>query len=54
MKNTRIHLPRPNYENLIESKNITSLKLDSGNYDNKYKKYKKKYIELKSNLPQFR
>ena len=45
MKNTRIHLPRPNYENLI--KNMTSLKLDSGNYDIKYKKYKNKYLKLK-------
>jgi len=47
MKNTRIHLPRPNYEKMIKIKNMTSLKLDSGNYDQKYKKYKNKYIRLK-------
>jgi len=54
MKNTRVHLPRPNYENLIKTRNITGLKLDSGNYDKKYLKYKKKYMQLKSNFSQFR
>ena len=48
MKNTRIHLPRPNYEEKI--KKLTSLKLDSCNYDKKYKKYKDKYIKLKNYL----
>jgi hypothetical protein len=47
MINTRIHLPRPNYEELIKTKNITGLKLDSGNYDKKYQKYKHKYLKLK-------
>ena len=45
MKNTRIHLPRPNYEIMI--KGIKNLKLDSDNYDLKYRKYKKKYLEMK-------
>jgi len=48
MKNTRKELKRPNYEKMI--KNFTSLKLDSGNYDKKYKKYKDKYIKLKKNM----
>lgn len=48
MKNTRKELKRPNYEYKI--KNFTSLKLDSGNYDKKYKKYKDKYIKLKKIL----
>ena len=38
MRNTRIHLPRPNYEELIKTKNIKTLKLDSSNYDRKYLK----------------
>ena len=33
MRNTRIHLPRHNYEELIKIKNIKSLSLDSDNYD---------------------
>lgn len=32
MRNTRIHLPRPNYEELINAKNIKSLKLDNSHY----------------------
>lgn len=48
MKNTRIHLPRPNYEEMI--KGISSLKLDSDNYDKKYRKYKLKYLNLKKNI----
>jgi hypothetical protein len=45
MRNTRIHLPRSNYEKLI--KGHSSLNLDSSNYDLKYIKYKTKYLELK-------
>lgn len=33
MRNTRIHLPRFNYEELIKIKNIKNLSLDSKNYD---------------------
>ena len=33
MRNTRIHLPRYNYEDLIKTKNIKSLSLDSNHYD---------------------
>ena len=32
--NTRIHLPRYNYEELIKTKNIKSLNLDNDNYNN--------------------
>lgn len=50
MRNTRIHLPRPNYERLI--KNFSSLNYNKPGslYDNKYKKYKKKYLQLKNKL----
>jgi len=36
MRNTRIHLPRPNYENMIITNNLTDLNLSSsdGYYDN--------------------
>jgi hypothetical protein len=46
MRNTRIHLQRPNYEKMI--KNFTSLSLSNKEYDKKkYKKYKIKYLKLK-------
>ena len=55
MKNTRIHLPRPDYEaSLINSKwahpQIATLNLADANYDKKYLKYKKKYLELKKKI----
>jgi hypothetical protein len=57
MKNTRIHLPRPNYEKIIKIKNLTSLDYTKSPYYDKkyifYKKkymiYKKKYLQLKNN-----
>jgi hypothetical protein len=48
-KNTRIHQPRYTYEKLIINNNIAELKLESGNYKNKYLKYKNKYLQLKLN-----
>ena len=59
MKNTRIHLPRPEYEAIINVKNsenfrispYKSLDLSDGHYQYiKYLKYKKKYFELKNIL----
>jgi hypothetical protein len=46
MKNTRIHLPRHHYEEMIKGK--PELSLSSTNYDKKYRKYKQKYLELKN------
>ena len=46
MKNTRIHLPRYDYEEMIKGK--PELSLSSNNYDKKYRKYKQKYLELKN------
>jgi hypothetical protein len=57
MKNTRIHLPRPQYEKVINDLNNTynekspvkTLKLTDPHYSHiKYLKYKKKYLELKN------
>jgi hypothetical protein len=46
MKNTRIHLPRMNYESIAN--NIDVLKLDNKeSYHQKYLKYKNKYLLLK-------
>jgi hypothetical protein len=51
MKNTRIHLPREIYEYYVNNYPIyESLKLDSGNYNKKYLKYKTKYLKLKNQL----
>jgi len=54
MKNTRIHMPRPYYENLIRTMPIASLNKDVdqyyGGYHRKYLKYKAKYLKLKNNL----
>jgi hypothetical protein len=47
MKNTRIHLKRPLYEDMINNKNITELKLEHNHYNSKYLKYKTKYLQLK-------
>jgi hypothetical protein len=51
MKNTRIHLPRPNYENHISTNDdLNDLKLDkkeNAYYRQKYLKYKNKYLKLK-------
>lgn len=44
MKNTRIHLPRPNYEKIIKSH--TSLNISGPNYDNKYLLYNKHNMNL--------
>jgi hypothetical protein len=55
MRNTRIHLPRPQYEQSIISNtqkpntNLKNLLLSDPHYDLKYLKYKKKYLELKKN-----
>ena len=52
MKNTRIHLPRPSYEDLIESDSDKRSKLNftvsPSNYDKKYVHFKNKYINLKN------
>jgi hypothetical protein len=57
MKNTRIHLPRPQYELFINRYNkqhgdkspVKTLKLTDPHYSHiKYLKYKKKYLELKN------
>jgi hypothetical protein len=51
MKNTRIHLPRPQLEHYVSSEpSLATLKLDSGNYNKKYLKYKTKYLILKKIL----
>ena len=51
MKNTRIHQRRTTYENIIDSKPTSNLKLtNTANYLNKYLKYKNKYFKLKSQL----
>ena len=47
IKNTRIHQPRQEYEQIIDNLVINPLKLDSRNYENKYLKYKNKYLQLK-------
>ena len=48
MKNTRIHLPRYNYEELIKDMKITELYLSNKQtYQQKYLKYKNKYLQLK-------
>jgi len=49
MKNTRIHLPRPIYETIINnSPSLKGLDLSNPYYlQTKYLKYKKKYLELK-------
>ena len=53
MKNTRIHLPRPNYERLIKKfTSLASLDYTRSNsyYDRKYKTYKRKYLQLKNKI----
>ena len=51
MKNTRIHLPRPLYEEYIKEENIRDLKLDNvDSYGKKYLKYKNKYLLLKNRI----
>ena len=48
MRNTRIHLPRPNYE--MHALKIPQLQLytkDHNYYEQKYLKYKNKYLQLK-------
>jgi hypothetical protein len=47
MKNTRIHLPRPDYEEYTTFLNAPSL--DKNMY-NKYLKYKNKYLKLKNKI----
>ncbi len=49
IKNTRIHLPRPQYESAIT--NVPELDIHSSNnlhYKSKYIKYKEKYLKLKN------
>ena len=47
MKNTRIHLPRPNYEAHVKLNNLAEL--DLATYK-KYLKYKNKYLVLKKEM----
>ena len=48
MKNTRIHLPRYNYEKRIIDNDIKELNLSNNKtYQQKYLKYKNKYLQLK-------
>jgi hypothetical protein len=51
MKNTRIHLPRPEYETIVNT--IPALNIHDPtnlNYKKKYLKYKNKYLQLKKLL----
>ena len=49
MRNTRIHLPRPNYE--LHARSIPELDIHTNpiqdHYKQKYLKYKNKYLQLK-------
>ena len=50
MRNTRIHLPRPNYEKHVTEKGIEELNYNTTShkfYKQKYLKYKNKYLQLK-------
>jgi hypothetical protein len=50
MRNTRIHLPREEYEQYIVDKNIEELDYNTQShsfYKQKYLKYKNKYVQLK-------
>jgi len=55
MRNTRIHLPRPDYENFIVTNSIQELDINKGHkyYEYKYLKYKNKYLQLKYNNNQY-
>ena len=54
IRNTRIHVPRPSYENTIIANNTHELNMFHSvpipYYEKKYLKYKIKYIKLQSNL----
>lgn len=48
IKNTRIHLPRPLYENIVNKYDALNINNpDNENYKKKYLKYKNKYLQLK-------
>ena len=51
MRNTRIHLPREDYEKFIKNKNLNELNIHANpiphHYLKKYLKYKNKYFKLK-------
>jgi hypothetical protein len=47
MRNTRIHLPRPEYEQYITDIDELNIAKDHKYYKYKYLKYKNKYLQLK-------